>query len=779
MPILAKSNGISLREHVEDVLKVLNNFSIEPDLKEFLRKAVFYHDLGKVSYEFQKKVGGNVPEDGIPEVPHSFLSIAFVPENTLEEMGEDLSKVFLSAILYHHWRETYLDYLFGSKQGNVREAFKRLLEVGNNLIRMIKEEMKDFLEYDVELNRSLCEYLSQNSILDSGLILPPHLISLLPSIVLKELNLKDDVYRCYILTLGTLMRADRFASCAEGVGKKDLLERADIEFKEDTFEVIESDLKRRYEKVWQSDVVKEIRGKNVVLVAPTGAGKTEFALMWSKGKTVFTLPLQSATNMMYERVKKYFGEENVGLLHSDAAIHLFLTSLYRKDFEDREGEILEIAEQSRFFSYPFVVATGDQVFPATLKYPGYEMIYSVMANSFLVIDEIQAYSPEAAAIIVKTVEDVNTLGGKFLIMTATLPGFIKDEIIKRTDLDEGVKDVYDSIPQGRLRRNVLKFKDSSDPTEEAVKLYEEGWKVLVVRNTVKKAIETYQKLVEKIGKERVLLVHSRMTLEDRKEVERILENYRPGMNGESIVLVSTQVVEASMDIDFDILLTDVAPADSLVQRMGRIFRKREWTENNPNTFIYIGKSKKEFDSLIKGVYSKDIVENTLKALSEVILGLGEEKIDVLFKNLPKQQPFSLNESQKRTWVEKTYEKLELEKGYMERFRKTLDVLDSGYSSEKKHEAHRIFRRISSMSIVPENLKEDLVEELKGASNYFEFKQITSRYLVDVPLYDMDGSLLEPLKVEAQDEKVLRWTSSLYVLKGSKYEKGIGIFLKEK
>lgn len=51
--------------------------------------------------------------------------------------------------------------------------------------------------------------------------------------------------------------------------------------------------------------------------------------------------------------------------------------------------------------------------------------------------------------------------------------------------------------------------------------------------------------------------------------------------------------------------------------------------------------------------------------------------------------------------------------------------------------------------------------------------------MDVPLYDMDGSLLEPLKVEAQDEKVLRWTSSLYVLKGSKYEKGIGIFLKEK
>lgn len=114
--ILAKSNGVTLREHVLDLLEVLENLQIDSGVRELAGKAILYHDLGKVIYAFQKKVGGDVPEDGIPDIPHSFLSIAFIPENTLRELGEGLSRIFLSAVLYHHWRETYLDYLFGRKK---------------------------------------------------------------------------------------------------------------------------------------------------------------------------------------------------------------------------------------------------------------------------------------------------------------------------------------------------------------------------------------------------------------------------------------------------------------------------------------------------------------------------------------------------------------------------------------------------------------------------------------------------------------------------------------
>lgn len=77
-----------------------------------------------------------------------------------------------------------------------------------------------------------------------------------------------------------------------------------------------------------------------------------------------------------------------------------------------------------------IVSTGDQFFPYALRPPGYEKIYATFSYSRLVIDEVQAYDPKAAAIIVKFIEDVVCMGGRFLLMTATLPKFIQESIKK-------------------------------------------------------------------------------------------------------------------------------------------------------------------------------------------------------------------------------------------------------------------------------------------------------------------------------------------------------------
>lgn len=776
MPVLAKSKkcGVTLREHVEDVLRAAERMDLPSDLKELLEKAILYHDLGKVLPSFQKKVGNDefsILDGNYRDIPHSFASVVFIPKGLLSEL-KDEAKILLSAVVYHHWRDSYLDFLFGKKREEVARVFGKLLEDGEKLVEILKEEMGDSCEID--FNRSFAEYLTRNSLIESGLILPPHLLSLLPSVVLRDLNLKDETYKKYVLVTGALMRADRFASYCEMEQRKEDLDKVEIVFSEDSFEIVGKKLTENFGRSWQENVLnKGYRGENMILVAPTGAGKTEFGLMWSKGKTIFTLPLRSATNMIYERVREYFGQENVGLLHSDADVHI-----YSSEHFDEEGEVMRIVELARFLSYPFIVSTGDQIFPAALKYPSYEMIYSVLSGSYLIVDEVQSYSPEAAAVVVKLLEDVNYLGGKFLVMTATLPGFIKEEIQKRTslDLERKVVDVFGEIPQGRLKRTVIQFLNSCNLLEETKKFFNSGKRVLIVRNKVISAVETCKKLRESLGEENVFLIHSQMTQEDRRTVEKKLEEYRPGRKGKPVVLVSTQVVEASLDIDFDVLFTDVAPVDALVQRMGRVYRKREWEgweKGEPNVFVLVGSNEKERESLVRGVYRSDLIDKTLETIRE-ITGVSDLS----------RQSIRLEENVKKEWVEKTYEKLKKEekRGYLKRFYEVLDILDSGYASERKLDALRVFRQITTFDVIPENLLNALIEEFKGVDTYIDFKRVISKYLVSAPVYALRRENLIHLESVTTEvgfsREISRWSKGLFVLRGGKYERGLGLVVEE-
>lgn len=79
-------------------------------------------------------------------------------------------------------------------------------------------------------------------------------------------------------------------------------------------------------------------------------------------------------------------------------------------------------------SYPLIVSTADQIFTATLKYLGFEKIYGTLSYSKVIIDEIQAYSPQTMAIIIHGLKEIVSIGGKFLIVTATFPSFVRDEL---------------------------------------------------------------------------------------------------------------------------------------------------------------------------------------------------------------------------------------------------------------------------------------------------------------------------------------------------------------
>ena len=116
------------------------------------------------------------------------------------------------------------------------------------------------------------------------------------------------------------------------------------------------------------------------------------------------------------------GYTNLGLLHSTALDYLE----GKQKYEDEE----EIYGKTRNLYYKITTCTIDQIFPFVFKYKGYEKMYSTLGYSKVIIDEVQAYSPNIVAIILTGLQKIYQLGGQFMVMTATLPRIYKEELEK-------------------------------------------------------------------------------------------------------------------------------------------------------------------------------------------------------------------------------------------------------------------------------------------------------------------------------------------------------------
>jgi CRISPR-associated endonuclease/helicase Cas3 len=524
------------------------------------------------------------------------------------------------------------------------------------------------------------------------------------------------------------------------------------------------------------------------LIAPTGLGKTELAFLWAEDEKFFyTLPLRVATNQMFERACSYFNKNihndddpfingNVGLLHSDA--DLYIVSKWKTSrYTNWEGETPKIIEISKHFSLPVNISTGDQIFPSALKYPGYEKIYATLGYSRLIIDEVQAYDPRACAIIVKMIEDIVSLGGKFLLMTATLPNFVRKEL-ENKGIEFTEVNLYKKIENITRHKVELKEKDIEKDLDEIIEIAKKGKRVLIVLNTIEKAISMHRK-IEKSKYDGFLgLLHSGMTLNERKrrekELKREFSNPKPEDEEEPKILVATQVVEASLDIDADYLFTEIAPIDTLVQRMGRVMRRVDlmsgrikgtekefnyedfYEEGEANVIVYYQKEKNRIVESGKGkVYESELIQRAYEVLKD------------------KKE---IKEEEKQNLVVEFYENVEIEKKskYLSKFYETLRILDSGYVSENKDEAHELFREIYTISVVEEDKIDEIVKRIEEADDitWFWFKkEIVAEYVINVNMWRFRGGEPKPLwdevkdkiKDEAKRERLGRYFSGIYVI----------------
>lgn len=643
-----------IQTHIEDLLRNLKilkelypNLNIDWDMLCF---ACIYHDLGKMNLKFQLVVHGEGKNTGIP---HGLLSLGFIDYNYLEERGycEKDIKILFHAVAYHHERET--DY----SSDDIYEEIKTLTDI-----------FKVF-EYPKLPTRSF------NPEFDKVFFEPGQ----------RFYESKDDSYFFkYVMLKGLLNRIDYAASGEIPVERKN-------DFLMDSMmKLLDRWKKKTPNSKWNSlqKYMLQHQEENVIVIAQTGMGKTEAGLLWlGNNKGFFTLPLKSAINAIYKRIKEEIVVEEingrVGLLHSDTLKIYFEQKekkFNNKNYDNEESDLfLEYYHSTKQLSLPLTICTLDQIFDFVYRYKGFEPKLATLSYSKVIIDEIQMYSPDLVAYLILGLSYITKMGGKYAIMTATLPSLILDFMEQ-----EGLQPPKPKVFTNDLIRHSLKIIDAPIDAEESIMQMANAFsknKILIICNTIKRAKEVFEKLksvLEKENKSHIYLLHSGFISSDRRiKEEMIMETGKKGSE-KCEIWVSTQIVEASLDIDFDLLFTELSDLNGLFQRMGRCYRHRS-LDVDYNCFVFTGGDKG-----CSGIGS--VIESKIYELSKQAL-----KIDGV-----------ICEKCKVKMVEKVYSTKELfGTEYYNEIRRTLRyVKDTTEWEYTKQEVNKMFRNIAQTSVIP-------------------------------------------------------------------------------
>jgi CRISPR-associated endonuclease/helicase Cas3 len=335
------------------------------------------------------------------------------------------------------------------------------------------------------------------------------------------------------------------------------------------------DSQKRKSHVYPLSVVDATSDKpHTLVIAPTGAGKTDYLMRRCKGRVFYTLPFQASINAMYERLKKALPDEtDIRLLHASSRIKIEKNNSEEKALQSKIGSSIK-------------VLTPHQLAALVCGTRGFENIALDITNCDVIMDEIHSYSDIAQSLVIEIINSLLKLNCRVHIGSATMPTALIDIIVKLLGGNEQLETVR--LPDDELdtfnRHVVFKHADESTAFGEIARYVDGGNKVLVVCNRVDVAQKRFEELKLVYPDIPMMLLHSRFRRMDRTSLEEKLQNEfndRKKMPGACIV-VSTQVVEVSLDISFDVMFTDAAPIDALIQRFGRVNRYRtEETIANP------------------------------------------------------------------------------------------------------------------------------------------------------------------------------------------------------
>lgn len=535
--ILAKSKkngGLPLSQHLTDVAQlaeiVADNLGLD---KEIARKGAILHDIGKASPLFQQTLEEGYQYKRNFVFRHELASLFFI-----SCVAEEEQNAIIEMIVAHH-KSIYDD-----------PGKKGILDLTDRDSKCFEKHAEGFETWSDDAIFLLNQL---------GLDAKPITKEEAKTNFWKAVDYCESVKYGYSEWKGVLVAADHLASALYD-GLETTLEKLFITPDLGYYHTRQSELYPL------SLIPSEDTRTHTLVTAPTGAGKTDFLLRRCRGRVFYTLPFQASINAMYQRIRSDLKHTtaDVRLLHASSSIQV------DKKEGFNEEEILQ-----RHIGASVKVLTPHQMASLAFATKGYEAMIADLKGCDIILDEIHTYSGTVQAIVLKIVEILHHIGCRIHIGTATMPSVLYNSLI---DILGGTDNIYEvKLPNDVLDsfdRHIIHKAASFDSLTTTIKqAITEKQKILLVCNQVARAQKLYDELAELFPDVDKMLIHSRFKRGERSRLENELRTVY-NRSSEACIVVSTQVVEVSLDISFDLMITECAPIDALVQRFGRINRVR-------------------------------------------------------------------------------------------------------------------------------------------------------------------------------------------------------------
>ena len=624
-PVGTEESGESLAEHVWQVLQRLADlYAMRPGLDEQILQerlwhklfwACMLHDLGKCATGFQDKLHGRRNTEQAAAWGahrHEVISLAFV--DWVFPIQDDIRLWVVAGIVAHHRDNDEIKTLYPPQ--NDIDVDQIIAAIPPSTIAGIHRWLSQCASSWVsalnlpEVDTALA-VKDEKSAVEHFFIQPALRVRAALTEYhrwVRQLDRSPSATPAELLLRGLVTQSDHTASAHAGHIK--------------AFISSGVELKHKWTRIKQYSTHQNLAADTkdtALLIAPTGSGKTEAALLWASNQTgaprlFYTLPYQASMNAMYVRLENTYGMGSVGLQHGRG-----LLALYRL-ISESEPDPAKATRQARWrknmaglHHFPVQIFSPYQMLKAAYRLKGYESMLADFQNAAFIFDEIHAYEPARLALIIEMLRYLRDHhAARFFIMSATFPTLICAKL--NDALGTPVTIHADAQLYQDYCRHLLQVcaGDMFDALnwERVVNTARQGKSVLICCNTVRRAQQAQKQIREALPEAEVVLLHGRLIARDRLRREGIVRSATGSTSDtrRQIILVATQVVEVSLDIDLDTIFTDPAPLEALIQRFGRINRRRLQTTLAP-VFVHNQPADGQY------IYDPALIEATLGILT--------------------------------------------------------------------------------------------------------------------------------------------------------------------